>query len=167
MFKTIKHSLLSTIDTLSNKYDYDKNLFNDWYTIIEKVKSRIAHIKDKHKPQQAKPTLKDEDVLACLRNLHEKFVIVPIDKASNNVAIICKKFYIDKLLQEVGISGSKSDTYLVCKEKISQIVFDNTQYCKKMGLTINDTNKTLPIMYWMPKMHYTPARARFIVASAT
>ena len=166
--KTIKHSLLTTIDTLSNKYDYDKNLFNDWYnTIIEKVKSRIAHIKDKHKPQQAKPTLKDEDALACLRNLHEKFVVVPIDKASNNVAIICKKFYIDKLLQEVGISGSKSDTYLVCEEKISQIVFDNTQYCKKMGLTINDTNKTLPIMYWMPKMHYTPSRARFIVASAT
>ena len=58
------------------------------------MKSRIAHIKDKHKPQQAKLTL-DEDALACLRNLHEKFVVVPIDKASNNVAIIWKKFYID------------------------------------------------------------------------
>ena len=25
---------------------------------------------------------------------------------------------------------------------------------------------TLPFMYWMPKMHYSPSRARFIVASS-
>ena len=35
-------------------------------------------------------------------------------------------------------------------------------------LYIETTEKhhTLPIMYWTPKMHYTPSRARFIVASA-
>ena len=27
--------------------------------------------------------------------------------------------------------------------------------------------KTLPFMYWLPKMHYSPPRARFIVASSS
>ena len=37
--------------------------------------------------QQTEPIL-DEDVLGCLNNLHEKFVLVPFGKASNDVAII-------------------------------------------------------------------------------
>ena len=38
--------------------------------------------------------------------------------------------------------------------------------CERFGLTIEEGQKTLPIMYWIPKMHYTPSRARFIVSSA-
>ena len=38
--------------------------------------------------------------------------------------------------------------------------------CERYGLTLEEGQKTLPIMYWTPKMHYTPSRARFIVSSA-
>ena len=34
----------------------------------------------------------------------KKFVISPIDKASNNFAIICKKFYLEVIQGELGIS---------------------------------------------------------------
>ena len=40
------------------------------------------------------------------------------------------------------------------------------ELCDKYGLTLTEKQKTLPIMYWMPKMHYTPSRARFIMSSA-
>ena len=62
-------------------------------------------------PGVVKPVLKDEEVLESLSNLHSKFVIVPIDKASSNVAIICKRYYIQKLLNEVGVPGNASPTY--------------------------------------------------------
>ena len=38
--------------------------------------------------------------------------------------------------------------------------------CERYGLKLEERQKTLPIMYWTPKMHYTPSRARFIVSSA-
>ena len=34
-----------------------------------------------------------------------------------------------------------------------------------MGFEITEKEKTLPIMYWIPKMHKNPTGARFIIAS--
>ena len=39
------------------------------------------------------------DVIDAMETLHKDFVLVPIDKASNNVAIICKKFYVQVILK--------------------------------------------------------------------
>ena len=33
----------------------------------------------------------------------DRFVIVPVDKASNNFGILCKKFYLDTIKNELGI----------------------------------------------------------------
>ena len=35
---------------------------------------------------------------------HDRFVIVPVDKANNNVGIMCKSFYLDFIENEQGIS---------------------------------------------------------------
>ena len=37
---------------------------------------------------------------------------------------------------------------------------------KSFKLTVSDIHHSLPLMYWMPKMYYSPCRARFIVASS-
>ena len=63
----------------------------------------VNKLKSKNTPATVKPVLEDEAALSALNDLHSRFVVVPIDKASNNVAIICKRFYIQKLLTEVGI----------------------------------------------------------------
>ena len=66
--------------------------------------------------------LRDEGVLTSLSELHSKFVVVPIDKAANNVALICKRFYIQKLLTEVGIPGNTSSTYKLSEDDPSKII---------------------------------------------
>ena len=38
--------------------------------------------------------LKPEAVIEYLNELYEKYVLVPIDKAANNIVIICKKYYV-------------------------------------------------------------------------
>ena len=87
----IKFALSSFIDTISTKYKINKEDFRNWYNnIVGKVKDRINHLQSKWKPQQVKQTLKNENAINCLKELHDKFVIVPIDKAANNVAIIAK-----------------------------------------------------------------------------
>ena len=42
----------------------------------------------------------------ALENLKESYVIVPIDKAANNIGFICKKYYLGQLRKEIA-----SDTY--------------------------------------------------------
>ena len=59
--------------------------------------------------------------MSYLKALLKRFVSVAIDKAANNFAF-CKKYYISKLLVEVGLSNSKSKTCskatLSTKEKV-------------------------------------------------
>ena len=123
-------------------------------------------LKSKRVPSATKPSLQDEEVQTALKDLHDKFVVVPIDKASNNVAIICKRFYIQKLLDEVGVPGDSSPTYKLSNQNPADIINNNISICDKFGLTLEERFQTLPFMYWMPKMHYSPPRARFIVASS-
>ena len=47
------------------------------------------------------------DIKQYLKKLHDRFVLVPVDKASNNFAIICKKFYIEVLMKELGITENQ------------------------------------------------------------
>ena len=44
------------------------------------------------------PTMK-----ATLNKLQEEFVFVPTDKAANNIAVVCKKFYVERSMQELDI----------------------------------------------------------------
>ena len=44
--------------------------------------------------------LKQDAVIEYLNELHEKYVLVPIDKAANNIAIICKKYPVTGILNE-------------------------------------------------------------------
>ena len=73
--------------------------------------------------------------------------------------------YISKLLVKVGLSNSKSKTYPKAAHSIEEIIQGNISYCKTFDLNITELDKSLPIMYWLPKMHKTPVGARFIVAS--
>ena len=46
----------------------------------------------------------DPDVAAELAEIHETFVVVPADKASNNIVFVCKTHYINCLMEELGMS---------------------------------------------------------------
>ena len=58
--------------------------------------------KAQSKPCFTKPILFHPDVLAYLGTLHWKYVIVPIEKASNNFGFVYKKFIFLKFFQKWG-----------------------------------------------------------------
>ena len=110
--------------------------------------------------------MQDPTVIAYLEELHHRFVIIPIDKASNNYALICKYFYIlIKLLKEVGLNGTASPTYSVSELTKESIITKNVKVCQKFDLEVAQDLKSLPIMFWTPKLHKHSIRLRFIVAS--
>ena len=166
--QSIESSLKSCIDNLAVKYKLPVQNFSAWKNkILELVDGRIRTLKSRNVPSATKQILQDQEVLQSLSELHSKFVIVPIDKAANNVAIICKRFYIQKLLNEVGIPGDSSPTYQLSDCDPNIVIETNALLCENFGVTLEERLKYLPFMYWLPKMHYNPPRARFIIASSS
>ena len=166
--QSIESSISSSITHLATKYSEDVEAFSAWKSkILELVENRIKVLNQRKVPSTTKPVLQDEEVIASLAELHRKFVVVPIDKAANNVALICKRFYIQKLLNEVGVPGNQSPTYELSEEDPNNVIHNNALLCEKFGITLEERLQALPFMYWMPKMHYNPPRARFIIASST
>ena len=92
-------------------------------------------------------------------------MIVPIDKAANNVAFICKRFYVEVILQEIGIIGRGNVTYEKIDRDRMNIVDENVAYSKRLGFTVSDKDLDLPGIYWIPKKHKHPTGKRFIIAS--
>ena len=46
----------------------------------------------------------DPEFVRELTRLHKNFVIVPVDKASNNYTFVCKRFYISILIEELDLT---------------------------------------------------------------
>ena len=64
----------------------------------------------------------DPDVAAELAEIHEKFVVAPADKASSNIAFVCKTHYINSFIEELG-TMTGNPTYnltAMSKEEILQ-----------------------------------------------
>jgi hypothetical protein len=70
---------------------------------------------------------KNTEVVNELRRLHDNIVLVPADKASNDIVFVCKNYYYECLLNELGFtSTSGNPTYTrsnFTKDEILQIIF--------------------------------------------
>ena len=148
---------------MASKTKHKKTDFNTWKkSVIDRVINKIKIFKTKFNPQKTNPALKDPIVLKYLEELQRKFVIVPVDKASNNFAFICKTFYVQRILSEISDNPTYNKVDNHTKEEIIKL---NSEMCKTFDLNITVKQNSLPSMYWIPKMHKNPIGARFIVAS--
>ena len=53
-------------------------------------------------------TFQKPEVVKELNRLHEEYVLVPADKASNNIVFVCKAHYYNCILNELGITGNST-----------------------------------------------------------
>ena len=94
-------------------------------------------------------------------------VIVPVDKASNNFAIICKKFYLEVLMKELGFSNgvvAGNDVYNPVKISENRFFMEQADNIVKLNNsnTITEVDQHIPLLYWTSKQHKTPFKFRFI-----
>ena len=73
------------------------------------IEERISKLKQTFK-QPAGKVLQNVDVKACPSDLHNKYVFVPADKAPNNIIIMCKRYYIETLIKELGLDDCSTQT---------------------------------------------------------
>ena len=144
--------------------------FREWRNgIFLVIDDKINNFKTKIIPRKVNSAFNDCDVIANLEELHSNFVFLPIGKAANNAAIICKRLYALVIAKELGFKSGNSN-YSGTYDKInsimeSDIISEHKEYLSNhYGIKRNSKIETLPLMYWIPKMHENPVRPRFIIA---
>ena len=90
--------------------------------------------------------------------------MVSADKAANNVVVVWRLYLIQTLKQQ--LSGTKPYKEVSAEE---HSVVNN--HCSHLPLTfsvnVKDRQDKLPTMYWLPKLHKRPYKARFIANSSS
>ena len=116
----------------------------------EMVKGQIEELISKLKLNFKRPTskvLQNADLKACLSDVHSKYVFVPADKAPNNVIIICKQYYIETLIKELGLDNCSTptgkSTYTSCQMSSEDIVNTHDTFMKSLGIELPNDDKNL------------------------
>ena len=112
--------------------------------------------------------LDQPDVKDTLQKLPAVYVSVPADKAANNVIIVCKKYYIDTLVKELGTNNVNINNpiYIPIDDSFETIVKSHNQFITSVGLEMSEEYQNLPYLYWTPKLHKSPYKHRFIAGSS-
>ena len=146
------------------------SVLSSWKEMVKgQIEERISKLKQNFKQPTGK-VLQNADVKACLSDLHNKYVFVPADKAPNNIIIICKRYYIETLIKELGLDNSSTttgnSTYTPCQMSSEDIVNTHDTFMKSFGIELSDDDKRLPYLYWTLKLHKSPVKHRFIAGSS-
>ena len=106
------------------KRTVEVDTLSEWVKSVMSLINRRVSVLSRPMSRRHESVFDDPDVDAVLAEIHEKFVVVPADKASNNIVFVCKTHYINCLMEELGISTMTGNpTYnltAVSKDEILQ-----------------------------------------------
>ena len=136
---------------------------SSWKEMVKgQTEERISKLKQNFKQPTGK-VLQKADVKACLSDLHSKYVFIPVDKAPNNVIIICKRYYIQ--IKKLGLDNCSTPTrnsiYTSCQMSSEDIVNTHDSFMKPLSIELSDDDKRLSNLYWTPKLHKSPVKHHF------
>ena len=152
----------------ATKEDVEVDTLSEWIKSIANVlKCRIRRLKHSVNTRH-ESIFSDPDVVRELSRLHENFVTVPADKASNNYTFVCKKHYVSILSEELGLNSLPwNPTYNLTDFSASEVLDNHKSVITSFGIETSDDELDLPYIYWIPKMQKkNPYKHRFIAGSS-
>ena len=167
-FDSLKNSILESVDDListwAKKEKQETECWDQWKAALgDTLEARVQKLKKSKSKAHATPSLRDVVVQVALRLLHEHFVLIPADKAECNVIIVCKKFYLERVVKELG--DDVNGTYREVFNKKGIIDTCVNEIKEKFSIDVPEVHKALVSFYWTAKMHKKRAAMRFIAAS--
>ena len=151
----------------AKKEDVELDTLSEWIKSIGKVvKRRIRRLK-RSVNTRSKSIFRYPDAVRDLSRLHENFVLVPADKPSNNYTFVCKRHYVDILIEELGLHSLPANpTYSLTDFSASEVLDNHKSVLTSFEIQSNNEELDLPYIYWIPKMHKNPYKHRFIAGSS-
>jgi len=103
----IKSALNKCICKWTQREHVDTRILYEWKNkILIKIKNKL-HKLSKYTHRHNGITWND-NIRSALSQLHRKYVVVGADKATNNVIIICKKYYLECIKKELNLDTGQN-----------------------------------------------------------
>ena len=106
-----------------------------------------------------KPKLSFRYLKQGIQEFHRKYVLAPADKAANNVVVVWRLHYINTLIQE--LDSTKIYERISADER-SIVNTHSIDITAKFAAGIKENEDKRPTLYWLPKLHKRPYKARSI-----
>ena len=160
-------SVLEFVKKWSNFENIALSVFNGWYDKFKSlIKCYISDLKRTYsKKKKFASILMEKEISECLYNIHDKFVVCPVDKASKNFAVVCNSFYKSLILNEL----TPVNGYVSVKDNTSKIFTDTLEFTRNLdnNILVDMENKRLPHITAYPKFHKIKLSERFVISYAS
>ena len=82
---------------------------------------------------------------------------------------VCKSYYFECLIKELGINSNTSSntTYKPTSFDKDEILANHRSFMTSLNIPSGKESEDLPYLYWIPKLHKTPYKERYIAGSST
>ena len=93
------------------------------------------------------------------------YVLVPADKAANNVVVVWWLYYINTLKREL----VDTNAYKLQPSLSERVIVDGhgCHTALHFGVKAKENQDKVPTLDWLPKLHKKPYKARFIANSSS
>ena len=109
----------------------------------------------------------DPDDSAEIAEIHEKFIVVPADKACNKIVFVCKTHFINCLMEELSMTTmTETPTYNLTAMSKDKILQNHHSVMLTFGTSLPEKDIDLPKLYWIPNLHKNPYKQGYIAGSA-
>ena len=135
--------------------------------LMEGVDKRLESIRMGRRGEEEKqegPYLEGKEGKGALERLHARFVLVSADKSENNVVVVCKRHYVERLRTELAGKAGCAPTYTKDPRSEEEVVAAILEVVIEVGEVAEELQR-LATLYWTPKMHKDPVGQRFIASS--
>jgi hypothetical protein len=80
------------------------------------------------------------------------------DKASINIVFVCKSYYFECIIKELGLNNNTSSntTYKPTSFDKDEILANHISFMTSLNIPSDKVSEDLPYLYWMPKLYKTP-----------
>ena len=136
----------------AKKEDVEVDTLSEWVKSVMSLVNRRVSVLSRTMPRRHESVFDDPDVVAELAEIHEKFDVVPADKASNNIVFVCKTHYINCLMEELGMSTMTGNpTYNLTAMSKEEILQNHHSVMLTFGISLPEEDIDLSKLYWIPK----------------
>ena len=141
----------------TKKEDVEIYTLSEWIKSVMSLVNRRVSVLSRTMSRRHESVFDNPDVAAELAEIHEKFVVVPADKASNNIVFVCKTHYINCLMEELGMSTMTGNpTYNLTAMSKVEILQDHRSVMLTFGISLPEEDVDLPKLYWITELHKNP-----------
>lgn len=166
-WQTFSTALSAFVSKIQKQWGLTPGELAGWtHAVEQKVRDQIPS----HGGEES--MLEKEEVAKAWQQLSSRLVICPTDKAPKNFTFVCRNKYKHVLKEELHqVGGAYSTTDLSPKaiyERYEAALRDSKCPSYVYSEVVDSIKKerfSLPLLYWLPKMHKAPPKARFIAAS--